>query len=306
MGTPDFAVAALESLIESHNVVGVVTQPDKPAGRGKQMRKSPVKVSAENHNIPVFQPKSLRKPESAQQIVDWQPDVMIVAAYGQILRPHLLDLPKHGCINIHASLLPRWRGASPIQHSILAGDKSSGVCLMHMDVGLDTGAVYSCTELPLTPDETASTLHDKLAQAGADLIQRDLDAILNKEITAVPQDDAASTYASMISKEDGLIDWGDSAETIDRRIRAFSPWPGAFTTYGSKTLKIVSATPSTSPQPLAPGQVTKHENQIMVGTSDGALLLETVQLQGKRAMDVADFSRGRPEFLEATLGIATA
>ena len=195
MGTPEFAVPVLQTLIVSQTVVGVVTQPDRPAGRGKQLRPSPVKIAAEAVNIPVYQPKSLRSEAAAQPLRDWRPDIIVVAAFGQILRPHVLDLPPYGCLNIHASLLPRWRGASPIQHAILAGDAETGVCLMQMDVGLDTGPVYACMPTPISPTETAASLHDRLATLGANLLGVHLDNIMAGKLTATPQDEIETALA---------------------------------------------------------------------------------------------------------------
>lgn len=304
MGTPDFAVPTLQKLIETQTVVGVVTQPDKPAGRGKKLRKSPVKVAAEAAGLPVFQPKSLRKKAQAAQLREWQPDAIVVAAFGQILRRHVLELPPHGCINVHASLLPRWRGAAPIQHAILTGDAQSGVCLMHMDVGLDTGAVYSCEATPLAADETAQSLHDRLAALGALLIERDFPKVLAGELEAVPQDDEQSNYASMISKRDGLIDWGNSAETIDRQIRAMTPWPSAFTFWNGKQLKIANGYPlpvTRYPLSVESGTVVKLDEGVAVMTGDGLIRLDRIQLQGKKATNVADFVRGRPHFLGSRL-----
>ena len=300
MGTPDFAVPILQKLIETQQVVGVVTQPDKPAGRGKKMRPSPVKVAAQAAGLPVFQPKSLRKKVQAAQLREWEPDAIVVAAFGQILRPHVLDLPPHGCINVHASLLPRWRGASPIQHAILEGDAQSGVCLMHMDVGLDTGAVYSCESTPLAQDETAQSLHDRLAELGALLIERDFPKVLAGELTAVPQDDALSCYAPMISKADGQIDWQNSAEKIDRQIRAMSPWPSAFTFWNGKQLKIANGVPLAehdSSVKQASGTVLKIQDNIAIVAGDGLIQLDRIQLQGKKAMRVTDFVHGRPQFI---------
>lgn len=302
MGTPDFAVPSLQALIETQNVVGVVTQPDRPAGRGKKLRHSPVKVAAEAAGISVYQPESLRKVESIDPIRDWQPDVIIVAAFGQILRSHTLELPEYGCINVHASLLPRWRGAAPIQHAILAGDAETGVCLMQMDVGLDTGAVYSCGKVAISAETTAQSLHDELAALGGTLLKRDLPRIFEGKLTPTPQSNEGTTYASMISKEDGCIDWTESADAIDRRIRAMTPWPSAFTTFGGMQLKIVKA----SRRQFAVnseqfGLVVEVADGIGVVTGDGVLLLEMVQLQGKRAMLVADFVRGRPQFIGSIL-----
>lgn len=302
MGTPDFAVPVLQKLIETQQVVGVVTQPDKPAGRGKKLRISPVKAVALSAEIPLFQPKSLRKYERAEQIRAWQPDVIVVAAFGQILRPHVLDLPPHGCINVHASLLPRWRGASPIQHAILAGDDRSGVCLMHMDVGLDTGDVYACRDVAIAADETAQTLHDKLAVAGADLIEHEFPKLLAGELTAVPQPDDGVTYAGMISKADGQIDWSMPAIEIERQIRAFTPWPGTSTTWNGKQLKIVEARLGPDESTTQAGEVVAYGGGVFVATGSGLLEVSKLQLQGKRAMQSADFLRGRPEFADAILG----
>lgn len=303
MGTPDFAVPVLQTLIESQTVVGVVTQPDRPAGRGKQLRPSPVKVAAEAANIPVYQPKSLRSEEAAQPLRDWQPDIIVVAAFGQILRPHVLNLPLHGCLNIHASLLPRWRGASPIQHAILAGDAETGICLMQMDVGLDTGPVYACMTTPISPTETAASLHDRLAELGANLLGVHLDNIVAGKLSATPQDDEQSTYAPMINKEDGRLDWQQTSHELDRRIRAMTPWPGAFTTWQGEMLKVKSAVVVDGNLPEGePGQVVAYEEGAAVLTSVGGLLLQEIQLAGKRATAVADFLRGYNHFIGSTLG----
>ncbi len=302
MGTPDFSVPSLKTLIKTYEVVGVVTQPDRPAGRGKKLRPSPVKIVAQEANIPVYQPKSLRKEEMAAPIRAWNPDVIVVAAFGQILRPHLLDSPPHGCLNIHASLLPRWRGASPIQHAILHGDVQTGVCLMQMDVGLDTGPVYVCQAVPITLTETAASLHDKLAEAGATLTAQHLDDILQGKLIAQPQNDEDSTYAPMISKADGRLDWADTAVNLERRIRAMSPWPGAFSSWNGKTLKIKEASLAKGSLPSGKvGQVVEYEEGTAVLTGTGGLHLQTIQLAGKKAMPSADFLRGHPDFIDAIL-----
>lgn len=304
MGTPDFAVPVLKKLIETQNVVGVVTQPDRPAGRGQQLQPPPVKVIAEAADIPVYQPKSLKSEESADPIRTWNPDMIVVAAFGQILRPHLLELPPKGCLNVHASLLPRWRGASPIHHAILAGDDETGISLMQMDAGLDTGPVYIQEAIGIRPDETAETLHDRLAELGAEMMDRCLDKILANEITAVPQEDNASTYAPMIKKEEGRIDWQQSAAEIDRRVRAMSPWPGAFTTWEGKNLKILSASPhpKRGEQSGAPGTIIAEGLGAAVLTGGGELSLHTLQLAGKTATPIEDFLRGRPDFIGSKLG----
>lgn len=300
MGTPDFAVPSLKKLIETQEVVGVVTQPDRPAGRGRQLKPSPVKVAALSANIPIYQPPSLRKRTSAQPLHDWNPDLIIVAAFGQILRNHVLNLPRFGCLNVHASLLPRWRGASPIQHAILEGDAETGVSLMHMDRGLDTGAVYVMEKIPLAPNETAATLHDKLAELGADMVERHLDNILSGKLTATPQDDTLSTYAPMISKADGQLDWTESAVQLDRRIRAMSPWPGAYTSWQGKMLKVLQASPVEGVSG-EPGRVISHNNQVVVATPAGGIALHRIQLAGKRSAEIDDFVRGRQNFIDSTL-----
>ena len=303
MGTPDFAVPVLQALIESQTVVGVVTQPDRPAGRGKQLRPSPVKVAAEAAHIPVYQPKSLRSEEAAQPLCDWQPDIIVVAAFGQILRPHVLDLPSHGCLNIHASLLPRWRGAAPIQHAILAGDAETGVCLMQMDVGLDTGPVYACMPTPIAPTETAASLHDRLALLGADLLKVHLDNIVAGNLHPTPQDDEKSTYAPMIQKEDGRLDWQQTSRALDQRIRAMTPWPGAFTSWQGEMLKIKSAVVVNERLPGGElGKVVAYADGAAVLTADGGLALQEIQLAGKRATAVPDFLRGYDHFIGSILG----
>lgn len=303
MGTPDFAVPSLHKLIATQIVVGVVTQPDKPAGRGKQLRPSPVKVVAQAAGIPLYQPKSLRQETAAGPLHDWQPDVIVVAAFGQILRPHVLELPPHGCLNVHASLLPRWRGASPIQHALLAGDEETGVCLMQMDVGLDTGPVFACQATVITAEDTAVTLHDRLAQMGADLLGSHLAAILDGTCQATPQDDSNSTYAPMIKKEDGRLDWQKTNEELDRHVRAMTPWPGAFTSWQGQMLKIKQAAPmSMNVSEKKPGTVLSLHDKLVVRTADGGLQLYTVQLAGKKSMAAADFLRGQPTFIGSQLG----
>lgn len=303
MGTPEFAVPALQKLLETQQVVGVVTQPDRPAGRGKQLRPSPVKAVAAAAGIPIYQPASLRKPETAAPLHEWRPDAIIVAAFGQILRPHILQLPPLGCYNVHASLLPRWRGASPIQHAILAGDTQTGISLMAMDEGLDTGPVFVREALPIEPHDTAETLHDRLAQLGADMLERYLGDILAGRIQATPQDDSQATYAPMIKKEDGRLDWQQDATQLDRHIRAMTPWPGAFTEWQGEQLKVLVATPLPAQQTgTEPGRVLQTEAGILVACGTGALRLDSVQLAGRRPMSAADFVRGRADFIGATLG----
>jgi methionyl-tRNA formyltransferase len=303
MGTPDFAVPALQKLIETQQVVGVVTQPDRPAGRGRQPTPPPVKVAAKAAGIPVYQPKSLRSEEAAAPLREWQPEMIVVAAFGQILKPHVLDLPPLGCINVHASLLPRWRGAAPIQYALLAGDTTTGVSLMRMEVGLDTGPVYVQEAIPIAAEETAASLHDKLAQLGADMVGEHLAGIATGTLTATPQNEAESTYATLISKEDGRLDWGQTSEELERRIRAMTPWPGAFTFWQGQSLKVIRARVMDGRLPAGdPGEVVAVGDVPVVLTQNGGLALQEIQLAGKRAMTIADFLRGRSELMGSKLG----
>jgi methionyl-tRNA formyltransferase len=303
MGTPDFAVPSLEALIASQEVTGVVTQPDRPAGRGRKQQSPPIKTVAEAHRIPVYQPKSLRSEEAARPLREWAPEMIVVAAFGQILRPHVLELPPKGCLNVHASLLPRWRGAAPIQYAILAGDDETGVSLMQMDEGLDTGPVFVQKATLIQVGETAGKLHDRLARLGAELLKGHLDDILSGRLPAVPQNNDQATYAPMIKKEAGAIDWSQPAGQIDRHIRAMTPWPSAFTTWSGKMLKILAAEPvqgARLPSGL-PGQVVLHQGSAIVLAGKGGLRLKRIQLAGRQAMSVDDFLNGQPEFARALL-----
>jgi len=290
MGTPDFAVPSLQALIATQDVVGVVTQPDRQAGRGRQLRPPAVKVVAQGSGIPVYQPLSLKEEESNQPIRDWRPDIIVVAAYGQILRPRVLELPPHGCLNIHASLLPRWRGASPIQYAILSGDLETGVSLMKMDRGMDTGPVYS---------QTAALI------IGADLLTSDLEDIVDGRPAASPQDDDLATYAPMIKKSDGAIDWNSTGVHLDRHVRAMTPWPSAITSWDGKPLKILAAQSISPGDNVAgqPGRVSIQNHAVIVAAKTGGLRLATVQLAGKPAMAIDDFIRGRPDFVGSQLGV---
>lgn len=302
MGTPDFAVPSLQALIQTGQVVGVVTQPDRPAGRGNKLRKPPVKIAAEEAGLPIYQPKSLRKKAAAEPIAYWKPDLIVVAAFGQILRPHLLEMPRLGCVNVHASLLPRWRGASPIQSSLLAGDAKTGVTLMQMNEGLDTGDMLAKASLEIGDDETAVELHDRLAALGGDLLITHFASLISGTLTATPQDDELSTYATLIRKTDGQLNWNETAVELYRRLRAFTPWPGVYTKWQGKNLKILSATPFETEKPMgAVGEVVSWDGDAAVQTSSGLLRLHTVQLAGKKATRVADFVRGRGDFIGSNL-----
>jgi methionyl-tRNA formyltransferase len=292
MGTPDFSVPSLQALIETQNVVGVVTQPDKPAGRGQQLTPSPVKVLAQAAGIPVYQPKSLRTEAAAEPLRQWAPDVIVVAAFGQILRPHVLDLPPHGCLNVHASLLPRWRGAAPIQRAIMAGDGETGVCIMRMDEGLDTGPVCLMERVAIGPDETAGALHDRLAAIGADLMVRALAALSRGGLDARPQADDGVTYAAKIDKAEAHIDWSRPAAVLHDHVRGLSPFPGAWFAGpdGRTRVKVLRAEQGRGEGP--PGTVL--DDALTVACGDGALRLIEVQREGKGVMIAADLLRGFP------------
>jgi methionyl-tRNA formyltransferase len=299
MGTPDFAVPSLETLITSQEVIGVVTQPDRPAGRGRKQQSPPIKIVAEAHGIPVYQPKSLRNDEAVLPLREWAPEMIVVAAFGQILRPHVLELPPKGCLNIHASLLPRWRGAAPIQHAILAGDDETGISLMQMDEGLDTGPVFVQEAISIAADETATKLHNRLAKLGAALLNKHLNDILAGRLLPSYQNDNLATYAPMIKKEAGAIDWHQPVGQVDRHIRAMTPWPSAFTTWSGKMLKILAAEPikDTHLPSGLPGQVVLYEGAAVILAEKGGLRLKRIQLSGKRAMEADDFLHGQPDFL---------
>jgi methionyl-tRNA formyltransferase len=298
MGTPEFAVPSLNALIQHHEVVGVVTQPDRPAGRGGELRPPPVKQLALTHGIPCVQPVKLR------EVKDWlraqDADLFVVAAFGQILPQSVLDMPKHGCLNVHGSLLPRWRGAAPIHAAIRAGDAETGITIMLMDAGLDTGQMLTKASTPITADDTSATLHDRMAALGASLLIETIPPYLNGEITPQPQDDALATYAPQIDKDEGRIDWHAPAAQIERTIRAFDPWPGTFTHWEGKLLKVHRARVRVGQQPI--GSIALVEGALCVGTGDGLLELVELQLEGRKRVSAGDFLRGHPQIVGATLG----
>ena len=300
MGTPDFAVPALRMLHQHHHVLGVVTQPDRPAGRNRQMQMSPVKQLALEAGVPVFQPEKIRRQDAIEELKQWSADVYVVAAFGQILPQTVLDIPTHGSINIHASLLPRWRGAAPIQAAIRAGDAVTGITIMKMDAGLDTGPMLLQRVLPIGQDDTGQTMHDKLAELGGILLLETLPGYLNGEIQPQPQDDAQATFAPRIQKEEGAIDWSLPAAVIERTVRAFTPWPGTYTFWNGKQLKIHGG--CVSEGSAKPGRVIDSQGRIAIGTGDGLFLPTRVQLAGKSAVGIDDFARGYGNFVGSTLG----
>jgi methionyl-tRNA formyltransferase len=303
MGTPEFAVPTLEALDDAHQVVGVVTQPDRRAGRGRELCSSPIKEVALERALPLFQPRTLRTPEAVKQIRDWKPDVIVVVAFGQILRQDVLDLPPHGCLNIHASLLPRWRG-NPLAVAILAGDEVTGVTIMKMDAGLDTGPILAQREEPIRPDDTCATLEERLSRIGAGLLIEVLPSYLASKLVPQPQPEEGVTYAEQLCKGDGRIDWQRSAVELDRQVRAFTPWPGAFTTLQGKNFKVLEATPLLDWQGDAPpGTIVALADGYAVVTGKGALRLKRVQLAGKRPMDFEAFLCGQRECVGTCLGV---
>lgn len=302
MGTPDFAVPCLQRIIEAgHTVCGVFTQPDKPKGRGYTLMPPPVKVLAEESHIPVFQPKTLRTEEAVDQIKKLAADVIVVVAYGKILPKEILELPPFGCINVHASLLPKYRGAAPIQWAVLNGEKKTGVTTMFMAEGLDTGDMLMKSEIQIRPDETAGELHDELSDLGADLIVKTLHALEEGTLVRIPQDDNLSSYASMLDKSLCNIDWSKPAQQIHNQVRGLSPWPVAITRYQGKTLKIhkskvVAGTGE-------PGEWIPGKEFIVCCGNNTALELVIVQAEGGKRMAGTDFLRGHPAAPGTKLGI---
>ncbi|WP_432723731.1 methionyl-tRNA formyltransferase [Jeongeupia wiesaeckerbachi] len=301
-GTPDFAASALRALIAAgHEVVMVLTQPDRPSGRGMKLTPSPVKQVALEHGLPVYQPEKLRTPEQQAPLQDLGIDVMVVAAYGLILPQAVLDLPRLGCLNIHASLLPRWRGAAPIQRAILAGDTETGITIMQMDAGLDTGDMLSIHVTPITADDNAQSLHDKLAVQGADAIVAALTGLPALQTARRVQPQDGVTYAEKLQKDESRIDWQRPAQELDRMIRAFNPFPSAQTVLDGAALKIWAAKPVD-----ASGQagtvLAADRHGIVVACGTGALSLTTLQLAGGKRLDAAAFLAGRPLSAGIVLG----
>ncbi len=301
MGTPDFAVPSLEALDDAHDVVGVVTQPDRRAGRGRKLTAPPVKETALARGLPVVQPRSLRTPETMARLTEWQPDVIAVAAFGQILHEEVLALPPHGCLNVHASLLPKYRGAAPISAAILDGEAVTGVTVMLMDEGLDTGPILAQARQPIADDDTTASLTEKLAELGAELLVETLPGWLAGQVQARPQDDSEATYCRQLTKKDGRLDWTQPAAYLDRQVRACHPWPGTYTYWQDQRLKVQRV----EPRPEAegePGQVVETESGIGVVAGEGLLELVEVQPAGKRPMPAKAFARGQRDLVGGRLG----
>lgn len=296
MGTPDFAVPPLRALVKAgYEVVGVVTQPDKPKGRSKTLLPPPVKEEALKYNIPVYQPLKVREPEFMETLKNLAPDVIVVAAFGQIIPKAILDLPEFGCLNIHASLLPKYRGAAPIQQAVINGDKEAGVTIMKMGTGLDTGDMISRASVLLAEDETGGSLFDRLSELGAELLVKTLPSVFDGTAVYEPQPEESPTpYAGMITKQMGLLNFQKDAETLERLIRGLNPWPSAYTYLNGKTLKIwKAAVENSGSEPENPGTIIKADKDgIHVVCGQDILILQEVQLEGKKRMDAAAFLRG--------------
>lgn len=302
MGTPEIAATILETLLSSDiEIIGVVTQPDKPKGRGKEMASPPVKEVALKHQIPVYQPRRVKEPEFVEQLKALAPDIILVAAFGQILSKDILDLPPYGCINVHASLLPKYRGSAPIQWVILNGEKKTGVTIMKMDVGCDTGDMMLKREIDIAKDETGGSLHDKLAEIGGEALLEAIEMIKKGTATYTKQDDSQSTHIKMLSKDMGRIDFSKDAASIERMIRGLNPWPSAYTYYKGKTLKLWCAEVYHSPETIEAineaefGSIVKVTKEaIFVKTGDALLKINELQLEGKKRMLTGEFLRGYP------------
>ena len=294
MGTPDFSVNALENNVKAgHDVVGVITQPDKPKGRGGKMQYTPVKEKALELGLDVYQPQRVKKTEFIEKLKEMNPDAIVVIAFGQILPKAILDMPKYGCINVHASLLPKYRGAAPIQWSVIDGEKETGVTTMYMNEGLDTGDIIDKVVVPIDKKETGGSLFDKLAIEGGKLILKTLIELENGTAVRTPQDDSKSNYAGMINKQLGKIDFNKSANEIERLIRGLNPWPSAYTKMDGKTLKIWDADVDDSENDSAPGTITEvGKDFIRVATGKGSLKILELQLEGKKRMKTRDFLNG--------------
>ncbi|HHV39490.1 MAG TPA: methionyl-tRNA formyltransferase [Tepidimicrobium sp.] len=294
MGTPEFSIPALESLDASgHNIVLVVTQKDRPRGRGKKVQPTPIKAKALELGLEVYQPKSINSREAIDMLKEKSPDCIVVAAYGQILKKEILKLPRYGCINIHASLLPRHRGAAPINWALISGDEETGITIMEMDQGLDTGDILSAEKIPIKPEDDSQTLHDKLAQLGGQLIVETLDNIGRGMVTKLHQNDSLSTYAPRLSKDMGKIDWNSSGDDIVNLVRGLKPWPSAYTSYKKQDIKIHKVRKVEKFSQEDTGMVVKvSEKGIYVNCLDSCIIIEELQFPGKRRMQVSEYLRG--------------
>jgi methionyl-tRNA formyltransferase len=293
MGTPDFALHTLQGLIDAGcNMVGVYTQPDRPKGRGKQLAAPPVKELALQYEIPVLQPHKLREPDAVAELEALRPDLIVVVAYGQILPKSVLDIPAHGCINVHASLLPKYRGAAPINKAIVDGETETGITTMYMDVGLDTGDMLVKKTLAIGPNETAGELHDRLAILGRETMEETLQQLCAGTLQREVQNDELSTYASMMKKEDGRIDWSRTAQEVHNQVRGLDPWPGAYTTLNGELLKLAGTSPETEGDGTPGSVMGADQSGVRIACGDGSLLINELQLAGRKRLKAGDFLRG--------------
>jgi methionyl-tRNA formyltransferase len=299
IGTPQFASTCLSMLLKEYDVIGVVTQPNRPSGRGRKLRPSEVNITAQKSHLPVITPNNINKTEVIRELNQWNPDVIVVAAYGQLLSSSILSLPIKGCVNVHASLLPRHRGASPIAAAIMSNDSHTGVTIMKMDAGMDTGPLLSQQEISIRSDHTTGTLTDSLAILGAHLLCRTLPAYMSGQINPIPQNQNLATYAPMMTKAIGHLSFDKAAQELERKVRAMTPWPGAFAVHGEQRIKILEAQAITGSAP--PGKITYLNKNIVVGTGYGLLRLQQIQAPGKRPMKANDYVRGFPSFVGSTL-----
>ncbi len=315
-GTPDFAASSLAALISSeHQVIAVYTQPDRPAGRGRKLKASPVKELAVNNNLPVFQPLSLKGSEEQAELAALNADIMVVVAYGLLLPKAILDTPKQGCINVHASLLPRWRGAAPIHRALLAGDVETGITIMQMDEGLDTGDMLYKSSCEIRPDDTSGTLHDRLAESGAAALLKTLDILQQEKLHPIKQNDADACYAHKLAKQEGLINWSDSAQDISRQIRGLSPWPIAYTTLESNNVRILKAAPlpenisnaSAEKIKAIPGTIieTLKDSIIVACGNSTALAVQQLQLPGGKPLLARDILNSRKEIFSVGVSLGS-
>jgi methionyl-tRNA formyltransferase len=295
MGTPDFSVPSLDKLAGNYQVIGVITQPDRPSGRGRKFIPSAVKTAAIALGLEVAQPDNPNTDSGLEQIQSWNPDLICVAAYGQLLKPSVLDLPQFGCLNVHASLLPRWRGASPINAAILHNDSHSGVTIMKMGPGLDDGPILAQESIKITPNDTGGTLSDRLAIVGGDLLVNTIPSYLDGKITPEPQNNSQATYAPQLMKKDGELNFDQSAESLSRKVRAFSPWPGTFT-YWNQTRLIIHQVRAVSVTSPGVGVLTVHDGLPAIGTGAGILVLEQLQVAGKKKVSGSSFLNGNPDW----------
>ena len=300
MGTPEFAAGILRSLIENNfKVVGVVTAPDRPKGRGRKLAISEVKELAMQFKLPILQPEKVGTEDFFQQLASWQPDLIVVAAYGQIIKKNILDLPRYGCINVHASLLPKYRGASPIHYALLNGEKETGVTIMKMDEGMDTGEIISNFQFPISNNDNLISLYERLAEVGAELLVKTIPDYVAGKIELKKQDNNQATYTKIINKEDGKIDWNEKAVNIFNKIRAFNPWPGTYSNWQDKKIKIHEVRLTNEEIPT--GEAKIENRRLLIGTKDNALEIVKIQPEGKKIMTASDFILGNKGINKAKL-----